>query len=309
MTERERTVKNEVSVTFANGYSWESGSFDPEFVAGSYVRACDPDGVEIAYWASDEWERHPRPVMKEIMEAVMDNPNDFGVTLADGCQINSGADLSTPGNNLGEFIQINNQYGEEIAYWDNSEWQEDPVLVMGAIMRFASGFRPATMPDQEMNRPATTNIFMTSCPPDFSFCSIEFSDVEISKIPKAFKRRMANPYVANPGRTEFDISDYNGTPVEEAFEDLIKANLTFMGRTYRTDFENQNPEKFINFGGEFASALWDEWSEDLLARYDESTGQFDPDGSVQKFVDLKKKWLDYWNWFEADQEPDSGPGM
>jgi hypothetical protein len=303
-----RQTENEIVVKFANGYSWKSGSFDSEFAAGSYVRACAPDGEEIAYWSSDEWERHPRTVMKEIMEAVMDDPNDFGVALADGCHINSGADLSTPGNGLGEFIQINNRDGEEIAYWDKSEWQEDPVLVMGAIMCSASGFRPS-IETQEINQTGSTDKFPAVCPTDSSFCCIEFPDVEIPNIPENFKSRMANPYVANPGRTEFDIIDYDGTPVKEAFEDLIKANLTFMGRTYRTEYENQNPEKFINFGGNFASALWDEWSEDLLARYDESTGQFDSDGSVQKFVDLKKQWLDYWNWFEADQEPDSGPGM
>lgn len=47
--EDQRQAENEVVVKFANGYSWESGSFDPQYAAGSYVRACDPDGVEIAY--------------------------------------------------------------------------------------------------------------------------------------------------------------------------------------------------------------------------------------------------------------------
>ena len=33
-----------------------------------------------------------------------------------------------------EYVRIINSEGKEVAYWSSSEWRDDPVSVMGAIM-------------------------------------------------------------------------------------------------------------------------------------------------------------------------------
>lgn len=35
---------------------------------------------------------------------------------------------------LGEYVRICDEQGTELLYWDNAEWQENPVEVMGAIL-------------------------------------------------------------------------------------------------------------------------------------------------------------------------------
>lgn len=37
------------------------------------------------------------------------------------------------GQMYGDYVRICDAKGNEILYWDCQEWQEDPVLVMGAI--------------------------------------------------------------------------------------------------------------------------------------------------------------------------------
>ena len=59
------------------------------------------------------------------------------VKLADGCTLRSGSNTHM----AGDYVRLCDESGEEIAYWDSSEWREEPVEVMGAIIRAASGIR------------------------------------------------------------------------------------------------------------------------------------------------------------------------
>ena len=146
----------EVVVNFSNGYSWRSGSFNPELSAGSYVRAIAPDGEVIVGWTDLGWECDPVEVMADMMRSVMDDPDDYSVELADGRRIISGSD--TIGNNgetypLGDFIQILTPDGEEVAYWDHSEWVENPESTMDAIINTASGMKINREPEDQDNGP------------------------------------------------------------------------------------------------------------------------------------------------------------
>lgn len=38
----------------------------------------------------------------------------------------------------GDYVRVVRKDGVEIGYWDNVEWQEDPIQVMGAILRCAA---------------------------------------------------------------------------------------------------------------------------------------------------------------------------
>lgn len=64
--------------------------------------------------------------------------SEVTIKLLNGNIIKSGC--STPDFISGEYVQLCNSEGKEIAYWDHSEWQEDPILVMGAILNSAAGF-------------------------------------------------------------------------------------------------------------------------------------------------------------------------
>lgn len=38
----------------------------------------------------------------------------------------------------GDFVMLVDGNDEEIGYWDSAEWRDDPVVVMGAIIRAAA---------------------------------------------------------------------------------------------------------------------------------------------------------------------------
>ncbi len=38
----------------------------------------------------------------------------------------------------GDFVMVVSADDEEIGYWDSAEWKDDPVVVMGAIIRAAA---------------------------------------------------------------------------------------------------------------------------------------------------------------------------
>ena len=66
------------------------------------------------------------------------------VKLADGWTLRSG--LTSKGwyesVRCGEYVRLCRPNGTEYMYWDKAEWHDDPVLVMGAIINSASGYRP-----------------------------------------------------------------------------------------------------------------------------------------------------------------------
>jgi hypothetical protein len=53
------------------------------------------------------------------------------VPVANRCTLRSGSEEYV----AGDYIRLVAPDGEELAYWDNLEWKEDPVGVMGAIMQ------------------------------------------------------------------------------------------------------------------------------------------------------------------------------
>ena len=55
----------------------------------------------------------------------------------------------------GDYVRLCRPNGDEFLYWDAEEWKTDPVLVMGAIINSAAGFRVEnTTPDPEPAPPA-----------------------------------------------------------------------------------------------------------------------------------------------------------
>lgn len=64
------------------------------------------------------------------------------VKLADGCTLRSGLDtLPKDEYETGEYVRLCDSKGNELFYWDSEEWKEEPVLVMGAILKAAAGCR------------------------------------------------------------------------------------------------------------------------------------------------------------------------
>lgn len=57
------------------------------------------------------------------------------VRLADGWSLQSGSDT----HRSGDYVRLCSPDGREHAYWHYEEWQEQPVLVMGAIINAAAG--------------------------------------------------------------------------------------------------------------------------------------------------------------------------
>jgi len=65
------------------------------------------------------------------------------VKLADGCTVRSGSAARL----AGDYIRICNPNNEEIAYWHCDEWENEPILTMGAIINFMAGKRIAKTVD------------------------------------------------------------------------------------------------------------------------------------------------------------------
>lgn len=62
------------------------------------------------------------------------------VQLANGWTLRSGSD-SKSGFISGDYVRLCRPDGSESLFWSSDEWRDDPVLVMGAIMNAAAGFR------------------------------------------------------------------------------------------------------------------------------------------------------------------------
>jgi hypothetical protein len=55
------------------------------------------------------------------------------VHLANGNTIRSNSETLM----AGDYVRICDPNGKEVGYWDHMEWVEEPILVMGAILRMA----------------------------------------------------------------------------------------------------------------------------------------------------------------------------
>lgn len=135
----------ETVVRLANSLTLRSNSAERH--AGDYVRLCDDAGTELFRWESSQWEASPVEVMADIMVAAAKTDRslirkELIVPLADGTTLRSGAyESRADGPSVGEYVRVCEADGTEYLFWDSSEWAEDPVLVMGAIILSASGLR------------------------------------------------------------------------------------------------------------------------------------------------------------------------
>lgn len=86
-------LNEEVVLPLPDGWTLRSGKY-PEstsnLLAGEYVRLCDPDGNETAYWDQEEWRREPALVMGAILNSAANireeesaNPNQATQTSPD----------------------------------------------------------------------------------------------------------------------------------------------------------------------------------------------------------------------------------
>lgn len=72
-----------------------------------------------------------------MTDALVNEDGEVVVRLADGWTIRSAAAELTSG----EYVRICRPDESEYVYYHHNEWQEDPVLVMGAIINIAAGLR------------------------------------------------------------------------------------------------------------------------------------------------------------------------
>lgn len=70
------------------------------------------------------------------INALLDENREMVVNLANGWTLRSGC--STNDFVSGEWVRLCTPDGEEHLYWDNAEWHDDPILVMGAIINSAA---------------------------------------------------------------------------------------------------------------------------------------------------------------------------
>lgn len=83
------------------------------------------------------------PLEWDGVQANAHDPDEVIVKLADGCTLRSGVfDPNAEGAlTAGEYVRLCDADGVEVCYWEQSEWKDDPALVMGAIMNAAAGSR------------------------------------------------------------------------------------------------------------------------------------------------------------------------
>lgn len=93
--------------------------------------------LEPVLQSIDEWnaaqeyvEIHNHGAWNDIFHVPV-QPDEFSIKLANG---NSIICESFEDNDAGtSFVRVIDSTGHELGFWNSSEWQEDPELVMGAI--------------------------------------------------------------------------------------------------------------------------------------------------------------------------------
>lgn len=91
----------------------------------------------------------PPKGVEKVKYEDFDQNNEIVVSLADGWTLRSGLSPAGKGEfTTGEYVRICKPDGTEFAYWDNAEWEEDPVNVMGAIVNVMAGYRPKRLEDR-----------------------------------------------------------------------------------------------------------------------------------------------------------------
>jgi len=74
------------------------------------------------------------------MTCPTNDPHEVIVPLENGNTLRSGVyDPQDDSLTCGEYVRLCDPNGNEIVYWDQEEWRDDPALVMGAIICCAAG--------------------------------------------------------------------------------------------------------------------------------------------------------------------------
>lgn len=109
---------------------------------------CTWRGFRIAGRAYKEQVRFWRAVMQAMPRAhgTATDAEEVVVELADGWTLRSSSEEFT----AGDYVRLCKPDGTEYCYWHYDEWQDDPRLVMGAIVNAAAGRRWAKGPSEEL---------------------------------------------------------------------------------------------------------------------------------------------------------------
>ena len=141
-------------------------------------------------------------------------------------------------------------------------------------------------------------------------CFIEIQDSHFPLVPADLKKELVVSERLLSGQTEYAFNGFSGeggVDLEALLSPLIDAQIPFRGRTYRFEGDGHIPEKFVSMEGDFVSVLWDDWTGELMAKYDPGTKSFDPDGSLNHYLELDSKCLDQLTG--SDPEEDTGMRM
>ena len=65
---------------------------------------------------------------------MMDTDDEIKIPVANGCTLRSSSEKFM----AGDYVRLCDPKGHELCYWDNVEWNEDPIIVMGAIIMAAN---------------------------------------------------------------------------------------------------------------------------------------------------------------------------
>ena len=63
-------MKEETIIELADGSTIRTDTYEDNPAGSSYVRVCDPNGTEVAYGVSDEWQEEPELVMGAFLGAA-----------------------------------------------------------------------------------------------------------------------------------------------------------------------------------------------------------------------------------------------
>lgn len=133
-----------ITLQAALSQATDSGLFD-EMAAHAHpdrINAFCDDVGEFAQLNAPLKSSASREVQGSV-EKIVNDDEEVVVKLADGCTLRSGVyDPYKEGAlTSGEYVRLCDPDGEEVLYWDQEEWANDPALVMGAIMNAAAGLR------------------------------------------------------------------------------------------------------------------------------------------------------------------------
>lgn len=107
-------------------------NYDPDKTDPEAIAEAMDSLVETALCAIDGMDEYGNPKIGPFyVQCLIDFDTDERVVqLANGRTLRSGSKT----HEAGDYVRLCDKTGKELAYWDHKEWQEDPIVVMGAIL-------------------------------------------------------------------------------------------------------------------------------------------------------------------------------